>query len=239
MTTRRPVRIRGRAFRLPEPRAAVGVDGFIELHDVSCPEKLSAAAARRIALAAQGLHRRRPDVTIGRASLARQIERLGLVQIDSVTAVRPLALPAAVLAARCLPATALLDELAYGGRRRRGCSSIGATRRRCCRCACSRCCAGAWRGPRDGQGIYGGLARFARERAPSVDDVLEEVARAGPLAAGELARGRPGRGRLVGLERRQDGARVPVLGRRRSPPPPGAASSGSTTCPSACCRRQY
>ena len=91
---------------------------------MSRPEKLSAAAARRIALAAQGLHRRRPDATIGRASLARQIERLGVLQIDSVSAVvRSHYLPLfSRLGAYQRP---LLDGLAYGGRRRRAVRILG------------------------------------------------------------------------------------------------------------------
>ena len=41
------------------------------------PEKLSAAAARRIALAAQGLHRPRPSVEPGRAALMKaELQRL-------------------------------------------------------------------------------------------------------------------------------------------------------------------
>jgi uncharacterized protein len=159
---------------------------------VSRPEKLSASAARRIALAAQGLHRRRPDATIGRANLARQIERLGVLQIDSVSAVvRPHYLPLfSRLGAYQRP---LLDGLAYGGRRRRlfeywghEASLLPIALQPLLRWRMARA--------RDGRGIYGGLARFARERAPFIDAVLREVATRGPLAAGELTEGGRGEG---------------------------------------------
>ncbi|MFC6488537.1 winged helix-turn-helix domain-containing protein [Nitratireductor sp. GCM10026969] len=45
-----------------------------------------------------------------------------------------------------------------------------------------------WRMERaaDGKGIYGGLARFGRERRAFIDEVLAEVARRGPLAASDI-----------------------------------------------------
>ena len=49
-------------------------------------ETLSAAAARRIALAAQGFAERRPDAPT-RRHLMKTIERLGVLQIDSVNVV--------------------------------------------------------------------------------------------------------------------------------------------------------
>ena len=47
-------------------------------------EKLSAAAARRLALGAQGFGERRPTGTIDRRHLRRILDRVGLIQIDSV-----------------------------------------------------------------------------------------------------------------------------------------------------------
>ena len=47
---------------------------------------------------------------------------------------------------------------------------------------------------RAGQGIYAGLATFARDRAGYVDAVLAEVRAHGPLAAGDLAEGGRGEG---------------------------------------------
>ena len=46
--------------------------------------KISAAAARRIALAAQGFAAERPDGATNLGHVRRAIDRLGLLQIDSV-----------------------------------------------------------------------------------------------------------------------------------------------------------
>ena len=80
-------------------------------------KSLSAAAARGIALAAQGFATARSGCRESRPGAA-QIEKVGLVQIDSVSAVvRSHYLP---LFSRLGPyPTAQLDQLAYGGRRRR------------------------------------------------------------------------------------------------------------------------
>jgi len=50
-------------------------------------DKISLAAARRIAIAAQGLAEQRPPGPITRRHLAKVVSRLGLLQIDSVSAV--------------------------------------------------------------------------------------------------------------------------------------------------------
>lgn len=155
-------------------------------------EKLSAAAARRVALAAQGLADGRPAEPASRAALIRQLARLGLVQIDSVSAVvRSHYLP---LFSRLGPYPRdLLDDLAYSGRQRRlfeywghEASLLPVTAQPLFRWRMERA--------RAGQGIYGGIARFARERAGFVDAVLAEVTSRGPLAAGELGDGGRGAG---------------------------------------------
>ena len=106
--------------------------GGRRLSSVRRPEKLSAAAARRVALAAQGFVGPRPDrvpdaarpAAAGRAARA-AADRLGQRR-------RPLPLSAAVLPPRslsrasCWTSWPMPDASA-------GCSSIGDTRRRCCR----------------------------------------------------------------------------------------------------------
>ena len=50
-------------------------------------DKLTAGEARRIALAAQGFATPRPDGPVAKRQLVKLIERLGVVQIDSVNVV--------------------------------------------------------------------------------------------------------------------------------------------------------
>ena len=155
-------------------------------------EALSAAAARRVALAAQGFAGGRPVEPASRVALLRQIGRLGLLQIDSVSAVvRSHYLP---LFSRLGPYPRdQLDGFAYAGRRRRlfeywghEASLLPVEAQPLFRWRMERA--------RAGQGIYGGIARFARERAGYVDAVLAEVRARGPLAAGDLAEGGRGEG---------------------------------------------
>jgi uncharacterized protein len=155
-------------------------------------ETLSAAAARRIALAAQGFGRPRPPMPPDTARLRRLIERLGLVQIDSVSVlVRSHYLP---LFSRLGPyRQQLLDELAYAGRRRRlfeywghEASLIPVASQPLLRWRMARAAAG--------QGIYGGLARFAVERREFVAAVLAQVRDRGPLTASQLDGAAPGAG---------------------------------------------
>src|SRR4051794_5103210 len=156
------------------------------------PESLSPAEARRLALAAQGFGRPRPRGPVDAGHVSRLLDRLGLVQIDSVSA---------VVHAHYMPLFSrlgpypreLLDRLAYARRGRalfeywgHEASLIPLRHHRLLR----------WRMERAarGEGIYGGLARFATERAAFVEDVLAEVRDRGALSAAELACGGRGQG---------------------------------------------
>ena len=52
-------------------------------------ESLSLSEARRVALAAQGFGRPRPDRDIVKADVVRTVRALGLLQIDSVNGMDP------------------------------------------------------------------------------------------------------------------------------------------------------
>lgn len=154
-------------------------------------DKLSARAARRVALAAQGFGGAREAEPSGFAQMRRMVERLGLLQIDSVNVlIRSHYLP---LFSRLGPyPTARLDAATLGRRRAlfeywgHEASLLPVSAYPLLR----------WRMERakHGIGIYGGLARFAREQRPFLDAVLAEIRARGPLSAGELSEGGRGEG---------------------------------------------
>jgi uncharacterized protein YcaQ len=146
-------------------------------------QRISAAAARRIALAATGLAAPRPTGAPNRGHLHRMIARLGLLQIDSVS----------VLArAHYLPLFSrlgaydrtLLDEAAWGRKPvlfeywAHEASLLPLAHQPLLR----------WRMAQADrlEGVYGELARLVTERRPYVDSVLEQVRSLGPLAASDL-----------------------------------------------------
>ena len=157
-------------------------------------DRIGAALARRIALAASGFREPRVERATPR-HLARVLGRLGLLQIDSVNVLaRAHTVP---LFSRLGPyGPALLDRAAYGGRARtlfeywgHEASLIRLDLQPCLR----------WRmaEARAGRGLYGGLVRFAAERRPFIDAVLREVEARGPTAARDLeGAGDPTAGRL-------------------------------------------
>ncbi|MCW5749161.1 MAG: YcaQ family DNA glycosylase [Alphaproteobacteria bacterium] len=155
-------------------------------------ETLSAAMARRVALAAQGFGVPRPEVPIAARHIRKTIDRLGLLQIDSVNVlVRAHYLP---LFSRLGPYDqALLDRLAYDGRRRalfefwgHEASLLPAATQPLWR----------WRMARAARGEDVGrkFVEFRRSRHRFIREVRAEIADRGPLAASELSRGGRGSG---------------------------------------------
>ncbi len=142
-------------------------------------DRISAAMARRIVLAAAGLAEARPVVP-DRGHLRRVAARLGMLQIDSVS----------VLArAHYLPLfsrlgaydRAWLDEAAWG--RRPSLFEYWAHEASLLPHAAHPLL--RWRMARAGrsEGIYGELARFAAERRPFIDALLERVRAEGSMPA--------------------------------------------------------
>jgi len=149
-------------------------------------ETLSAAEARRVALAAQGFGAGRPAEGVPtRRDVLRTIRRLGLVQIDSVNVlVRSHYLP--LFSRLGAYDRAWLDELAYGGRRRRlfeywghEASLLPVEAQPLLR----------WRMQRakNGDGLWGSVARFGQERRRFCSSVLAEIRERGPLGVSEIA----------------------------------------------------
>ena len=154
--------------------------------------KIGAAAARRIALAAQGFGIQRPDGASNLGHVKRAIDRLGLLQIDSVN----------VLArAHYLPLfsrlgnydSTHLDRLAWGRASGRGLFEFWAREASLLPLASQPLL--RWRMARAAAGTSKGtLQEFGREKAAYIEKIRREVEGRGPIAASELANGGPKRG---------------------------------------------
>ncbi|WP_146523173.1 winged helix-turn-helix domain-containing protein [Stieleria varia] len=145
---------------------------------------LSIDEARRVVLHAQGFHGVRSTKPVSRRKLSDSIQRLGVLQIDSVN----------ILArAHTLPTFSRIGhyrendlfDLAYSDRHRalfeywgHAASLLPLDLYPLLR----------WRMTRaeQGTGIYTGLARFGRERAELIQQVRREITDRGPLSAAEL-----------------------------------------------------
>ncbi|MCX7361781.1 MAG: winged helix DNA-binding domain-containing protein [Alphaproteobacteria bacterium] len=151
--------------------------------------KLSLAAARRIALAAQGFATPRPDTT-HTGSLKRTIDRLGLLQIDSVN----------VLArAHYLPLfsrlgnydSTQLDALAWGRKSKRGLFEFWA--HEASLLPVSSHPLWRWRMARAAAAHAGDIKNklhvFRREKAAYIDEVRRQLVDRGALAASDLDSG--------------------------------------------------
>src|SRR3712207_4051841 len=153
--------------------------------------KLSLAQARRIALAAQGFHEARPPAAGGR-HLSRVLQRSHLLQIDSVNVlVRAHYMP---LFSRLGPyERGRLEQGAYHPKKRSAFEYWGheASLIRLDLHPLFR-----WRMARAarGEGTYGGLARFGREKRAFIEEVRREIEARGPLGGGGSLGGGQGGG---------------------------------------------
>ncbi len=151
---------------------------------------LTPGEARRIALAAQGFGPR-PTGEVGRRQLLKLIERLGVIQIDSVNVLSRTHYLPAFSRLGAYPRT-LLEELAWAKKRplfeywAHEASLLPVTAQPLFR----------WRmqDAHDGAGVWKGIARFLRERRDFCDRVLAEIRDRGPMSAGEIEGGHKGEG---------------------------------------------
>ena len=153
-------------------------------------ERISAAQARRIALAAQGFGRARPG-PVDQGHLGRVVKRLGLLQIDSVNVLaRAHYLPAFSRLGAYDPG--LLDRAAWAGRGERRLFEYWAHEASLLPLATHPLL--RWRMARAdrGEAGYAGLRVFAHERRAEAMAVLERIREDGPLAASDFESSRTG-----------------------------------------------
>ncbi|ROL71980.1 cytoplasmic protein [Pseudomonas chlororaphis] len=142
--------------------------------------------ARRLALAAQGFSGRQPPATIKSAQLNRLIERLGVLQIDSVNAlVRSHYLPLFSRLGHYAPQ--LLDQAAWSQGRQRTLFEYWGHEASLLPLEMYPLMGWRMQQARQGQGIYGQLARFGLEQQATIRQVLAAVETQGALGAGSLS----------------------------------------------------
>ncbi|RST86274.1 winged helix-turn-helix domain-containing protein [Aquibium carbonis] len=145
--------------------------------------QISLASARRIALAAQGFGERRSDAARTWRHMSAVLARTGLFQIDSVSA---------VVRAHYMPAFSrlgayprrLIDDAA--ARRPRRLFEYWAHEASYLPVETWPLMQWRMHDARDNRGIYGGLARFGRERADYIETIFRKVEAEGPLAASAI-----------------------------------------------------
>jgi len=148
-------------------------------------QSLSLAQARRLALSAQGFAARTPQ-QVRAEHVARVVERLGVVQIDSVNAlVRSHYLP--LFSRLGSYPQGLLDQLAWGRNRQRKLFEYWGHEASLLPLSLYPLLRWRMDRARQGQGIYQQLARFGREQQATIARVLAAVTEQGALGAGSLS----------------------------------------------------
>lgn len=154
---------------------------------------LSLKQARRLALTAQGFAGRAPRAPLNTKHINTLIERLGVLQIDSVNAVvRSHYLP---LFSRlgAYPQT-LLEQAAWSQGRRRSLFEYWGHEASLLPLSLYPLLRWRMQQARSGEGIYRQLAQFGREQQPLIRQVLQAVRERGALGAGSLSQGEARRG---------------------------------------------
>lgn len=151
-------------------------------------ERLSPGQARRIALAAQGFGRPRPEA-VGPRDLRRTVERLGLHQIDSVNV---------LVRAHYLPAFSrlgpydrgLIDRAAWGPRRERRLFEYWAHEASLLPVEMHPLLRWRMAQAERGEIGWGSLKAYADERRSEAEAILSRIREEGPLAASDFEEGR-------------------------------------------------
>ena len=153
-------------------------------------DTLTAGEARRVALAAQGFGGDRED-PVDRRRLVKLIERLGVVQIDSVNVVSRTHYLPAFSRLGAYPRE-LLEEVAWG--RKRPLFEYWAHEASLLPLASQPLFRWRMEDAQAGVGVWKGVARFLRERRDFVDTVRDEIRIRGPMSASDLEMGQKGAG---------------------------------------------
>ena len=142
--------------------------------------------ARRLALAAQGFNGRQSPAVVKAAQLNRLIERLGLLQIDSVNAlVRSHYLP--LFSRLGQYSSDVLDQAAWSSGRRRTLFEYWGHEASLLPLSMYPLMRWRMARARRGEDIYQQLARFGREQQATIRRVLASVEELGALGAGSLS----------------------------------------------------
>ena len=153
-------------------------------------ETLSAAQARRIALAAQGFAQSRPEAP-SRRDLLKVVDRLGVIQIDSVNVVSRTHYLPFFSRLGAYPRD-LLEDLAWGKKP----ALFEYWMHEASLAPHSTQALMRWRmdDAAEGVGVWKGVARFLRTHREFIDRAMDEIAQRGPLSASELEIGEKGAG---------------------------------------------
>src|ERR1700704_3554541 len=128
-------------------------------------DQLTAGEARRIALAAQGFATPRPTGEVGKRQLLKLVDRLGVIQIDSVNVVSRTHYLPAFSRLGAYP-RAMLEEVAWG--RKAPLFKYWAHEASLLPLASQPLFRWRMQDARDGVGLWKGVARFRREHADFV-----------------------------------------------------------------------
>lgn len=148
--------------------------------------ELSLKQARRLALSAQGFNGRQPPAAIKAAHVTQLIERLGVLQIDSVNAlVRSHYLP--LYSRLGNYGQGLLDQAAWSQGRQRKLFEYWGHEASLLPLSLYPLMRWRMRQASAGVGIYQQMAKFGREEQPTIRRVLQSVREQGALGAGSLS----------------------------------------------------
>lgn len=158
-------------------------------------DTLTAGEARRIAMAAQGFggDRESPPIERGAAKrqLTRLVDRLGVIQIDSVNVVSRTHYLPAFSRLGAYPRE-MLEDIAWS--RKRPLFEYWAHEASLLPVASQPLFRWRMEDAQAGLGVWKGVAKFLRERRDFVDRVRDEIAARGPMSASELEMGHKGQG---------------------------------------------